>query len=92
LGARRSTVTNIIVFESFQVALIGTIAGWLLAHAAMVVFSGQIEDQTGVQVGFFTTSNYEIFVLPLVLCLALIAALLPAWAAYRTDVGSNLSA
>ena len=92
LGARRSTVTNIIIFESFQVALIGTIAGWLLAHAAMVVFSGQIEDQTGVQVGFFTTSNYEIFVLPLVLCLALIAALLPAWAAYRTDVGSNLSA
>jgi putative ABC transport system permease protein len=92
LGARRTTVTSIIVFESFQVALIGTIAGWLLAHTAIVVYSGQIEDQTGVQVGFFTTSNYEILVLPLVLALALIAALLPAWAAYRTDVGSNLSA
>ena len=92
LGARRSTVTSIIVFESFQVALIGTIAGWLLAHAAIVMYSGQIEDQTGVQVSFFTTSNYEILVLPLVLVLALIAALLPAWAAYRTDVGSNLSA
>lgn len=92
LGARRTTVTSIIIFESFQVALIGTIAGWLLAHAAIVMYSGQIEDQTGVQVGFFTTSNYEILVLPLVLALALIAALLPAWAAYRTDVGSNLSA
>lgn len=92
LGARRTTVTSIIIFESFQVALIGTIAGWLLAHTAIVLYSGQIEDQTGVQVGFFTTSNYEILVLPLVLGLALIAALLPAWAAYRTDVGSNLSA
>jgi putative ABC transport system permease protein len=92
LGARRSTVTSIIVFESFQVALIGTIAGWLLAHAAIVMYSSQIEDQTGVQVSFFTTSNSEILVLPLVLVLALIAALLPAWAAYRTDVGSNLSA
>ncbi|MGB1706357.1 MAG: ABC transporter permease [Rubripirellula sp.] len=92
LGARRTTVTSIIIFESFQVALIGTIAGWILAHTAIVLYSGQIEDQTGVQVGFFTTSNYEILVLPLVLGLALIAALLPAWAAYRTDVGSNLSA
>lgn len=92
LGARRTTVTSIIIFESFQVALIGTIAGWLLAHTAIVLYSGKIEEQTGVQVGFFTTSNYEILVLPLVLGLALIAALLPAWAAYRTDVGSNLSA
>lgn len=92
LGARRTTVTSIIIFESFQVALIGTIAGWLLAHTAIVLYSGKIEDQTGVQVGFFTTSNYELLVLPLVLGLALIAALLPAWAAYRTDVGSNLSA
>ena len=92
LGARRTTVTAIIVFESFQVALIGTLLGWVLAHAAIVMYSGQIEDQTGVQVGFFTTSNYEILVLPLVLVLALIAALLPACSAYRTDVGSNLSA
>lgn len=73
-------------------ALIGTIAGWLLAHTAIVLYSGKIEEQTGVQVGFFTTSDYEILVLPLVSGLALIAALLPACAAYRTDVGSNLSA
>ncbi|MCH1442070.1 MAG: ABC transporter permease [Rubripirellula sp.] len=92
LGARRTTVTSIIIFESFQVALIGTIAGWLLAHTAIVLYSGKIEEQTGVQVGFFTTSDYEILVLPLVSGLALIAALLPACAAYRTDVGSNLSA
>ena len=92
LGARRTTVTAIIVFESFQVALIGTLLGWVLAHAAIVMYSGQIEDQTGVQVGFFTTSNYELLVLPLVLVLALVAALLPACSAYRTDVGSNLSA
>ena len=66
--------------------------GWVLAHVAIAFYAGQIEDQTGVQVGFLTTSNYEIWILPLVLVLALIAALLPAWSAYRTDVGSNLSA
>jgi putative ABC transport system permease protein len=92
LGARRSTVTMIIVLESMLVAIIGAVLGWILAHAAIAAYSGQIEDQTGVQVGFFSTSSNEIWILPLVLILALIAALLPAWSAYRTDVGSNLSA
>ena len=92
LGARRSTVTAIIICESFLVAIIGAVTGWILAHAAIWAYSGRIEAQTGVQVGFFTTSTYEFLVLPLVLGLALIAALLPAWSAYRTDVGSNLAA
>jgi putative ABC transport system permease protein len=92
LGARRETVTTIIIFESLIVALLGAIAGWLLAHLAIAAASGVIEDNTGVQVGFWSTSGYEWMVLPFVLALALIAALLPAWTAYRTDVASNLSA
>ncbi len=90
LGARRSTVTSIIICESMLVAMIGVIIGWVIAHAGIVAYSGTIEEQTGVQVSFFTTSNNEIWILPLVVLLALIAALLPAWSAYRTDVGSNL--
>ncbi len=90
LGARRDTVTAIIVIESFLVALIGAVCGWVLAHAAIALYSGQIEEQTGVQVGFLTTSTYELLILPLVLILSLIAALLPAFSAYRTDVASNL--
>jgi len=74
------------------IAVFGAIFGWLLAHLAIVMYSGEIEAQTGVQIGFFTTSESEIYILPLVLVLALIAALLPAWSAYRTDVGSNLAA
>ena len=92
LGARRDTVTTIIIFESLLIAIIGAIAGWMLAHLAIELASGMIEDNTGVQVGFFSTSSYEFTVLPFVLVLALIAALLPAWTAYRTDVGSNLAA
>ncbi len=92
LGARRETVTAIIVAESMLVAVIGGVVGWILAHAVIAMASGRIEDQTGVQVGFFSTSGYELYILPIVIVLALFAALLPAWSAYRTDVGSNLSA
>lgn len=90
LGARRETVTTIIVIESFLVAIIGAALGWVLAHGAIALYSERIEQQTGVRVGFFTTSNYELLILPLILTLSLIAALLPAFSAYRTDVASNL--
>lgn len=92
LGARRSTVTSIILCESAMIAVLGGMLGWVLAHFAIWCFSGTIEDQTGVQVGFLSTSDYEIAILPLVMILALLAGFLPAWTAYRTDVGSNLSA
>lgn len=92
LGARRETVTGVILLESLLIAVIGSIAGWFLAHGAIWAFSGQIEDRTGVQVGMLTTSTYEVYIIPLVLILALVAGFLPAWSAYRTDVGSNLSA
>lgn len=92
LGARRGTVTAIILGESLLIAIIGGAVGWLLAHGSLYAASGYIEDQTGVAVGLFTTSEFELAVLPLVLLLALLAGMLPAIAAYRTDVGSNLSA
>ncbi|TWU32807.1 ABC transporter permease [Novipirellula artificiosorum] len=92
LGARRDTVTTIILAESLIIALIGGVLGWFLAHFAIWCASGYIEEQTGVQATMFTTSTYELAVLPLVIALALLAGFLPAWSAYRTDVGSNLAA
>lgn len=92
LGARRDTVTAIILSESLIIAVVGGVIGWVLAHGAIWLASGYIEEQTGVQVGILSTSTYEVWILPLVLALALLAGFLPAYSAYRTDVGSNLSA
>ncbi len=92
LGARRDAVTMIILLESLLIALIGSVVGWLLAHTAILLASPYIEEYTGVWAGFFTVSAYEFFVLPLVLLLAILAGLLPAAVAYRTDVSRNLAA
>ena len=92
LGARRDTVTMIILSESLIIAVVGGVCGWLVAHFAIWSASGYIEDNTGVSVSMFTMSTYELYILPLVLVLALLAGFLPAFSAYRTDVGSNLSA
>ncbi len=92
LGARRGSVTWIILFESLIIAIVGGAAGWLLAHAAILAAGSFIEQRTGVQVGMFSVSEYEWLVLPFVIVLSLLAGIVPAMAAYRTDVGSNLSA
>ena len=92
LGARRDTVTAIILCESLLIAVIGGLFGWFLAHFAIWCAGGPIEARTGVRPGIFDFTQYELYIFPLVLILALIAGLLPAWSAYRTDVGSNLSA
>lgn len=92
LGARRGSVTWIILFESLIIAVVGGAAGWILAHAAIFAAGSFIEQQTGVQVGLFSVTQYEWLVLPFVIVLSLLAGIVPAMAAYRTDVGSNLSA
>ncbi len=92
LGARRDTVTSVILVESLLIAFIGGFSGWLLAHAGIWLAGGYIEAQTGIRPGIFTTSPYELIILPLVLGLAALAGLLPAAAAYRTDVTANLNA
>ncbi|TVP97369.1 MAG: FtsX-like permease family protein [Planctomycetaceae bacterium] len=92
LGARRDAVTSIILLESLLIAIIGSIAGWVLAHAAILIASPMIESYTGVWPGFFRVSQFEFLVLPLVLLLATLAGLLPATIAYRTDVSRNLAA
>ncbi len=92
LGARRGSVTWIILFESLIIAIVGGAAGWFLAHAAIFAAGSFIEQRTGVQVGLFSVTQYEWLVLPFVILLSLLAGIVPAMAAYRTDVGSNLSA
>lgn len=92
LGAKRDTVTMVILLESLLIALIGCLVGWVLAHLAILVASGYIEEYTGVRAGFWTFSEFEFYVLPLVVLLAILAGLLPAAVAYRTNVSQNLSA
>ena len=70
LGARRETVTMIILCESLIIAVVGGLCGWLVAHLAIWCASGYIEDNTGVSLSILTMSTYELYILPLVILLA----------------------
>ena len=60
LGARRDTVTAIILCESLLIAIIGGVLGWLLAHVSLWFFGGTIESHTGISIKLWTTSTLSL--------------------------------
>jgi putative ABC transport system permease protein len=92
LGARRDVIMYIVLLESVMIACVGGLLGWLLGHASGVLASGKIEEHTGLQVGMFNTISWqELIIIPGLIILAVLAGIVPAMAAYRTDVSKNLA-
>jgi len=101
LGARRGTVYNIVLLESMVLSLVGGLMGIIGGHGLIAAFSGVIEDQTGVQIGFFELApplpipvlnsiSSEFLVIPGLVLLAIIVGFIPATSAYKTDVSKSL--
>ncbi len=92
LGARRGVVLLVVLLESFLIAIIGGAVGWFAGHAIGIACSDMVEQRTGLQIGFFNTITwYELTLIPGLTVLATIAGIIPALAAYRTDVSKNLA-
>ena len=53
LGASRTTVLSIVLFESIILSIGGGVIGWILGHSLNWLASPIIERRTGVAVGFF---------------------------------------
>jgi putative ABC transport system permease protein len=99
LGAERSTVLWIILFESLILSITGGLIGWILGHGVVACASPIVESKTGVAVGFFDLApalppylpiSPELLLVPLLAILAIAVGLIPAMAAYRTDVSQSL--
>jgi putative ABC transport system permease protein len=108
LGANRTTVMTIILWESILLSLAGGALGWLAGHTLNWLASPRIEAQTGVTVRFWDLApplrdieiwglgpimgwvSPEVLIIPALIVLAIAVGLLPAIAAYRTDVSKSL--
>jgi putative ABC transport system permease protein len=90
LGAGRGTVMTIILLEAVLLSLLGGGAGWIGAHVLNAVFSGHIENETGVSIGLLSFVLAELFIVPGLLLLSVVVGILPALSAYRTDVARSL--
>ncbi len=91
LGARRSQVLTTVLIEAVLLAVGGGLAGWLLGHLLVGAIGPLITTNAGVSASVFSASPAaEALLVPFLIILAIAAALLPAIAAYRTDVAKWL--
>ncbi|MFM7033688.1 MAG: ABC transporter permease [Planctomycetia bacterium] len=90
LGARRAHVLATVLFEAVLLAGVGGLAGWALGHAIVAAIGPWITTNAGVSASILSASWAEGLLVPLLVVLAIAAALIPAIAAYRTDVAKWL--
>lgn len=91
LGASRLMVVGVMLDEAFFLALFGGLAGIGLAHLLFVALRPLIEVYTGAVLPVLAVSEAEPMILGVLAALAAVVGLLPAVAAYRTDVSRNLT-
>jgi putative ABC transport system permease protein len=91
LGASRNAVMAIILVESILLALGGGVIGLLLGHGLVGLASPYVVERTGISLGLFEFDWQELVLIPALVVLASLVGLLPALAAYRTDVAKSLA-
>ena len=90
LGASPFKLFGLIVQESLLLCLAGYTLGIILGRVGIMLLSSLGEDQFQFSVSQSSIAQVEIWLLPLTLCIGLIAALIPAIRAYRSDISSVL--
>jgi putative ABC transport system permease protein len=90
LGARRATVLAIVLTESVVLAVLGGLGGIVGGHA-VAYLAGSLLGPSGLVTNPFRLDVFEPAVLVSVIILGILAGLLPAILAYRTEVAEHLA-
>jgi putative ABC transport system permease protein len=91
LGASRGAVMAVILVESILLSLGGGLLGMLLGHGMIALASPYVLERTGISLGLFEFDWWELVLIPGLIVLASLVGLLPALAAYKTDVAKALA-
>jgi putative ABC transport system permease protein len=91
LGASRWRVCGVLLLESTILAAAGAALGILLGHALLGFISAWLPVAASLSSGSMRFLPSEAGVVALVLAGGILAALVPAWRAYRLDVATTLA-
>jgi putative ABC transport system permease protein len=91
LGARPATLLLLLLFEGLLLALIGGVLGVALGHVLTEFLGHALKAAQQVSVTGWTWVQAEWWVLALAAGVGIVAALIPAWRAYRTDIAGTLA-
>jgi putative ABC transport system permease protein len=91
LGASPRRLFGLLLLEGLALALLGALIGLGLGHAFASLLGAWLESEQQYPVSGLAWRDEELWLLAAALGVGLIAALLPAWRAYRTDVSRTLA-
>lgn len=91
MGASRGKLFTLIILEGLILAVIGYVIGIALSHISMEVLAGQMQDSYKYSFTGKTFLTEEWYLLAGALLVGLVAALIPAFQAFRTNISETLS-
>lgn len=91
MGAGRHTLFILIIAEGLLLSFIGFLMGILLSHTAMQLLAKYMSDAYRYSFTGWTWLNEEWGLLAGALAIGFIAAIVPAFNAYRTDISKTLA-
>jgi putative ABC transport system permease protein len=91
LGASPARLMLLMLFEGVLLALIGAALGIALGHAMTEGLGYALAQARQGSVTGLAWVNEELWLISLALAVGVVAAMLPAWRAYRTDVATTLA-
>lgn len=92
MGASRLKLLWHVLLEGLLLVLMGTALGLLLGHAATEILGWFLRQAQQVEITGLAWAVEELWLVALALALGVVAALLPAFQAYRIDIARTLAA
>jgi putative ABC transport system permease protein len=91
LGASRGRLFGLLLMEGIVLSVLGAVLGLLLGHALTSALGAWLASQQQYPVTGLEWRPEELWVLAAAVVIGLIAAVVPAWRAYRVDVSGTLA-
>lgn len=91
LGASPARLMALMLFEGALLAGVGAVLGIALGHVLTELLGFAFKAAKQVAVTGWTWVGAELWLIVLALGVGIVAALLPAWRAYRTDIAGTLA-
>ena len=91
LGAAKGEIFGAVLIEAFWVTILGIIAGWATGTVLCAVLGKYFEHKVGFSVTAISMTPDLVTAYSAVLVMGMLAGIIPAWQAYRTNVAHDLA-